>query len=99
MPPKNNTNRKQEWLDKLATSLKEQLLLGKTDLEVDYRSVSQSFPGASHQDSFDIPLIDWDSLNLWAKENDWKVQTLPERTHPDQKSTPRIRFTKINPQG
>lgn len=96
MPENNDQNNNQEWLDELAASLQEKELSGKTDLEVDYRPVSLSFPGGPHLDYFDVLLIDWNSLKLWANKNGWDVKSAPERTHADQKSTPKIRFTKID---
>lgn len=99
MSENNDQNRSQEWLDALAASLKKNELSGKTDIVIDYRTVSQSFPGDPHPDSFDYPLINWDSLKLWANEKGWDVKPSPEKTQPDEKSTPRIRFTKISHAG
>jgi hypothetical protein len=83
-----------EWLAALSKKLEEQDKTGHHDIVIDYRSVSCSFPIGSHPDYFFVPQINWEKLQAWANSIGWDIQTAPECTHPDQQSTPRVRFTK-----
>lgn len=86
--------RSQEYLIELERRLEKCIKEGQLDFYVDYRSISQSFPGDPHPGYFGVPCIDWNSFEPWANGNGWDVQEAPEQTHQAQQSTPRIRFTR-----
>ena len=93
MAPVADPERRQQWLNELEQKLAGCIRDSKLDVVVDYRAVSQSFPGGPHPDHFDVPLIEWNELAPWARERGWLVCPAPEMTHPDQQSTPFVRFT------
>lgn len=90
--------RREEWLKALEGELEKCIQVGKSNITVDYRSVSHSFPGGPHPDRFNIPLIAWDQLKDWANNHGWDVLPAPEKTLPEQQSTPYIRFILIGKQ-
>lgn len=98
MTPSTGSKRQQEWLTEFERRLEQCIKDGKHDILVDYRSVSQSFPGGPHPDYFEVPLIEWGDLNDWARNHGWSAIAAPESTHQDQQSTPQIRFTRQDAQ-
>jgi hypothetical protein len=82
----------QEWRNAIEKSLSN---TKKNDIKITYSETSLAFPGGPHSVSFDVQRIDWDKLQLWAKNLGWHVQAAPEVTHPAQQATPWIRFIRI----
>lgn len=96
MPEIIDPEQSQEWRDELQRKLSSALENGQKDLTVEYRPISIAFPGDPHPDYFVIKYIDWKPFTSWALALGWNVSPAPEITHPDQQSTPFIRFKHIS---
>ena len=67
---------------------------GGDDVVISYEQVAKEFPSETpHPDSFEYKTIDESRLLLWAQNNSWKLEKLPEQAR--LKNSPPIRFTKI----
>ena len=82
-----------EYQEALERQLKNQ---ESDDVITHYESVARAFPSTSvNPHSFDIPLIDYETLRPWAKDRGWDVKLAPEISSIGEEGMPPVRFNKI----